>query len=185
MTIKDLVLMSFLGACGGMGVLTTGLFHALIPLPGAGALFFMPLAAACLVIARQKVTYAGAATGTKLIQQLVVFLLPGGPAIAHNPFLIPLLLIEGVLFDLFFRFFRGPLRESPALNGLAIAFSGAIAVLVQVGLFTAIVGSSHFFLAQGVPFFLGVFVGFHSILRFVGGYVGARIVVAIPERPLN
>ncbi|MFZ2955838.1 MAG: hypothetical protein WA705_02935 [Candidatus Ozemobacteraceae bacterium] len=48
MTLKDLTLMGLLGACGGLGVLSTSVFFAFIPFPGAGAILFMPLSAACL-----------------------------------------------------------------------------------------------------------------------------------------
>ena len=182
MTLKDLTLMGLLGACGGLGVLSTSVFFAFIPFPGAGAILFMPLSAACLIIARGRVRHPLAAGITKVIQQLVIFFLPGGPPIAHNPLLLPLMVMDGFLLDGLYWLYPVVLAKCRLWSGFLVAVSGTAGVLVQVGILALFMGGSQFMLAQGVAFFFGVFVIFHSILRCIGGFVGAHILRAIPER---
>ncbi len=182
MTTKDLALIALLGACGGLGILTTGLFHALVPLPGFGATLFMPLATACLVIARGRIPVRWATGYTKLVQQTVIFFLPGGPIIAHNPLLIPVNAVDGLLVDLLYLLRPWTVADESFRTALTMTLSGAAGTLVQVGLFMAVSGQPHFFLSHGTVFFVLVFLVWHGVLRFVGGLLGAYILRCIPSR---
>lgn len=182
MKLKDIVLASLLGACGGLGILTTNFFHAMIPIPGFGALFFLPFSTACIIIARSRIDHPAAATITKLIQQTVILMLPGGPTVTKNPIMIPLMSLDGVLIDLYYRFKPSDLAESKILSGLLGSISGSAGILLQTGLLYLIIGADQFFLAKGVRFFLGIFVAMHGILRFCGGVMGSAILKAIPRR---
>lgn len=183
MTLKDFSLIGMLGAAGGAGVVTTAFFHASIPLPGFGAVLFMPLATACLIIARARVAHPVAAGLTKVMQQLVIFFLPGGPPIAHNPVLLPLLVVDGFVLDGLFRLYPADLAKARLASGLLATLSGGVGLLVQVGVMAVFVGGNQFFLSQGVAYFLFVFLGFHSVLRFLGGVIGSWVLGALPERP--
>ena len=175
-------LIGLLGAAGGVGVLSTNVVHALIPLPGFGATVFMPLAAACLVIARARVRHPLAGGLTRTVQQLVIFFLPGGSPTAHNPFLLPLMVVDGFLLDLIHRRWPADLSTARVWSGLLCAACGAVGTVVQVGVLALFVGRDQFLLGQGLPFFVALFVGFHSLLRFVGGMIGSRVLQALPER---
>ncbi len=182
MTLKDWVLIGLLGAAGGVGVLSTNVVHALIPLPGFGGMVFIPLAAACLVIARARVRHPLAAGLTRTVQQLVIFFLPGGPPTAHNPVLLPLMVADGFLLDLIHRRWPADLATARVWSGLLCAACGTVGTVLQVGVLALFVGRDQFLLAQGLPFFLALFVGFHGFLRFVGGLIGSRVLAALPER---
>lgn len=182
MKLKDLVLISLLGACGAVAVLTTRIFHALIPLPGFGAIFFIPVATACLIIARGRVKHWGAAGMTKLVQQVVMLMLPGGSIMSKNPLLIPLMVVDGFLIDLAYKLWPRPLESSKFYCGLLAASAGFMGLLLQIAIFYFIIGNDHHLLARGPKFFLLVFGGLHAVLRFVGGIIGSQVLKAIPER---
>lgn len=183
MNVRGLVLISLLGACGGLSVITTNLFHALIPLPGFGGVATIPLGAACLLIAREKVPYRWSATLTKLVQQVVILLLPGGPVWAHHPLFVPLMLLDGVIIDA--AALRNPGKSwtrRPARSVSIVAVSGAVSVAVQGGFTYLVLGPAAGLLAQGVLFFTLVFVGFHTILRAAGAGLGLWLLRVIPQR---
>lgn len=182
MKLKELVLISLLGACGAVAVLTTRLFHALIPVPGFGAIFFIPVATACIIIARGRVKHWGAAGMTKLVQQVVMLMLPGGSIMSKNPLIIPLMVVDGFLIDLVYNLWPRPLEKSKFYCGLVAAVAGLAGLLFQVAVLYFFIGDDHHLLARGPKFFLLVFAGLHSLLRFVGGVMGSQVLKAIPER---
>lgn len=184
MKLKELALISLLGACGGLGILTTHIFHALIPLPGFGALLSLPLSAACMIIARGRAEHPAAAGMSKLIQHVVILLLPGGPATAHNPFLLPILALDGFVIDLVYWLKPVRLAESKLYAGLVSGLAGATGMLLQAGLLYLIIGDAQFYLNSGIGYFVGIFVLFHALLRGLGGIAGSAVLRAIPERTI-
>lgn len=182
MKTKDLVMASMLGACGGLSILTTRVFHALIPLPGFGALFSLPFSSACLIIARARIKHPLAATMTKLIQQIVIFMLPGGSPNTKNPLLVLLMSLDGLMIDLIYRLWPAKIEDAKIYSGLLVAITGSISLLNQVLILYIIMGEQQFLLARGIWFFAGIFVVMHGLLRFLGGVSGSVIVKSIPER---
>lgn len=178
--VRELVLISLLGASAGLGILTTHLFHALLPLPGLGGLVVVPLGAACLVIARDRVHHPLAAGLTRTVQQALVFMLPGGPPWAHHPLFFPLMLVDGFLLDVVA--WLAPRRWSQTwfTAGLAVAVTGLVGTLLQGGAALVLLGGGQGPLAQGLVPFVGLFVGLHSLLRFGGGVAGWTVTRGLP-----
>jgi hypothetical protein len=179
-TCRELVLISLLGASAGLGILTTHLFHALLPVPGLGGLVFVPLGAACLVIARDRVQHPLAAGLTRTVQQALVFVLPGGPPWVHHPLLVPLMLVDGFLLDGVAWLAPRHWSRTWWTAGLSVAVTGAAGTLLQTGATLMLLGAGQGPLAQGVLPFLGLFVGLHSLLRFLGGAAGWTVTRTLP-----
>ncbi|GAB4272647.1 MAG: hypothetical protein Kow0029_11480 [Candidatus Rifleibacteriota bacterium] len=182
MTLKNLVLISLLAACGALGILTTNIFHSLVPLPGFGALIFQPLSFACLIIARGKTGYGAAAGLTKLIQNFIILFLPGGPMLTKNPLMIPLMSIDGFLIDIVHQIFPFKLAEKRLLCALLTGICGSLGLILQTTIMFYFVGKEYFMLSHGFYFFVVVFILFHGILKAIGGALGSAILKAVPDK---
>jgi hypothetical protein len=182
MKLKDIILTSLLGACGGVAILSTNLFHALIPIPGFGGLFFIPFSIACVIIARWKIDHFAAATATKLVQQVIILLIPGGPPLTKNPLLIPLLIIDGILIDLFYKIRPFKIPEHPYYTGLLTAICASASLVMQTLVILYLLNQQPMYIKGGLKIFLAIFIGLHGLLRFIGGFVGSYILKSIPER---
>ena len=145
-------------------------------------LFAIPFSSACLIIARSRVKHPFATTMTKLIQQVVILLLLGGSINSKNPLFVPLMSLDGVLIDLIFWFVPRRLENAKIYSGLLVAVPGFISVINQVLIMYLIMGDQQFLLARGIWFFASIFLGMHSLLRFIGGVSGSIILKSIPER---
>ena len=182
-TTRDLVLMSLLGGSAALAMLTTIFFHAMIPIPGFGGIVAIPLGAACLIIARDRIAHPLAAGLTKTMQHMVLFFLPAGPPWVHIPWMIPFLVVAGFLIDGLASFSKKKLSETSWWwCGLISLLAGGVGVLIQAGTTAFLIEKVSTYTRQGVLGLIVIFLGLHSLLRFLGGAIGWVVISSIPNK---
>jgi hypothetical protein len=180
-TLSDFVLICLLAAFSGTMILTTMFFYALIPLPGFGAILTLPVGSMCLIIARKRISAPLAGFGTKILQQGVIFFLPGGSPLAHNPFLFPLMVLEGFFLDLLSGFSSQLGHTNPWLSGLNAFTASTLGIALQALILFFAMGPDSFLFQKGIGFFIGVFIVFHGLLKFLGAMAGWYVSEKLPR----